>query len=50
MTGRRCWSARAAIHVSFAGSGRPSFFSDARTRAYVSVVDSVTLRISKWDK
>ena len=33
MTGRRCWSAKAAIHVSFAGMGRPSFFSDARTRA-----------------
>ena len=31
-------------------NGRPSFFSDARTRAYVSVVDSVTLRISKWDR
>ncbi len=32
-TGRRCSSARAAIQASLAGIGRPSFFSDRRTRA-----------------
>ena len=42
--------AHAAIHASFAGMGRPSFFNDARTRAYVNVVDSVTVRISKSDR
>ena len=39
--------AMAAIHMSFARIGRPAFFSDTRTRAYATVVGSVTARISK---
>ena len=34
----------------FTGMGRPSFFSDARTGAYASVVGSVTVRISTLER
>lgn len=37
---------RAAIHASFAGMGRPSFFNATCTRAYASVAGWLTERMS----